>query len=383
MCEFCGNDKDIIFPFELNKCERCEGEPPLVVGGLSAARSSPTPSWKDWKFPVPRRLARVLSQDRREGEGGEEEQEEEKGQKEEEDRDEGGKRKTGSSLSLEMKGEVEEQREEEREECGEEVEGHETDEPQKETIVKLFRSFTPAKLIHAFSTEKKDTDKEMEGEGEAGKEKEDGRIEGTGEKGEEKKKEKRNLLKKLASRGFSRSLSEQRDDKLLSKQGASAHDETTERKGDDKIKVGGGLSTQSSDAKIDETLEGELETAVGNYLDAQGKPELKDETKSHSVKLMKPGKFFGLFTNIRRAEEKVVEHVGKEEEPEEGKGVEEAEVRWRSRKTRKARRVSKGRKRKERGGGGGKAGEEEAETVEGRDELPVLVPSESTQRDSE
>ncbi|XP_062412404.1 run domain Beclin-1-interacting and cysteine-rich domain-containing protein [Sardina pilchardus] len=24
VCEFCGNDKDIIFPFELNKCERCE-----------------------------------------------------------------------------------------------------------------------------------------------------------------------------------------------------------------------------------------------------------------------------------------------------------------------------------------------------------------------
>ncbi|TSK53810.1 Run domain Beclin-1-interacting and cysteine-rich domain-containing protein [Bagarius yarrelli] len=25
-CVFCGNDKDIIFPFELNKCRRCEGE---------------------------------------------------------------------------------------------------------------------------------------------------------------------------------------------------------------------------------------------------------------------------------------------------------------------------------------------------------------------
>uniref|UniRef100_A0A3Q3GJ59 Rubicon Homology domain-containing protein n=1 Tax=Labrus bergylta TaxID=56723 RepID=A0A3Q3GJ59_9LABR len=24
VCEFCGNDKDIIFPFQLNKCQRCE-----------------------------------------------------------------------------------------------------------------------------------------------------------------------------------------------------------------------------------------------------------------------------------------------------------------------------------------------------------------------
>uniref|UniRef100_A0A8C1YFN7 Rubicon Homology domain-containing protein n=1 Tax=Cyprinus carpio TaxID=7962 RepID=A0A8C1YFN7_CYPCA len=27
ICEFCGNDKDIIFPYELIKCLRCEGEP--------------------------------------------------------------------------------------------------------------------------------------------------------------------------------------------------------------------------------------------------------------------------------------------------------------------------------------------------------------------
>lgn len=385
VCEFCGNDKDIIFPFELNKCERCEGEPPLVVGGLSAARSSPTPSWKDWKFPVPRRLARVLSQDRREGEGGEEEEEkkEEAGHEEEEDSDEGGKGKTGSSLSLAKKVEVEEQLEEEREESGEEVEGGpETDEPKKETIAKLFKSFTPAKLMHAFSTEKKDSEKEMEGEGVMEREKEDGRIEGGRKKGAEKEKDKRNLLKKLASRGFSKSLPEQWDDKLMSKQGASAPDEATEREGDDEITVSGGLSEQSSDAKIDDALEGELETIVGKDPDAQGKPELKDETKSRSVKLFKPGKIFGLFTNIRRAEEKVEEVAQsacdvKEEKLEEREA--DAAVNWRSRKTRKARRVSKGRRRKERGGGGGgQVGEEE-----GRNESPVLVPSDFSQRDSE
>lgn len=26
ICEFCQNEEDIIFPFELNKCRTCEGE---------------------------------------------------------------------------------------------------------------------------------------------------------------------------------------------------------------------------------------------------------------------------------------------------------------------------------------------------------------------
>ncbi|KAJ8374255.1 hypothetical protein SKAU_G00048350 [Synaphobranchus kaupii] len=48
VCEFCGNDKDIIFPFELKKCQRCEGELPLLAGG-----TPPSHSWRDWKFPLP------------------------------------------------------------------------------------------------------------------------------------------------------------------------------------------------------------------------------------------------------------------------------------------------------------------------------------------
>lgn len=76
MCEFCGNEKDIIFPFQLHKCQRCEGEHAVLEAGLVGSRSPfPRPSvsltWRDWKISKPRRLSNVLSQDMKEGEGGE------------------------------------------------------------------------------------------------------------------------------------------------------------------------------------------------------------------------------------------------------------------------------------------------------------------------
>lgn len=73
VCEFCGNEKDIIFPFQLSKCQRCEGEPSLLGTGLGGLRApSLTLAWKDLKISKPRRLAKVLFLDRKQGEGGEE-----------------------------------------------------------------------------------------------------------------------------------------------------------------------------------------------------------------------------------------------------------------------------------------------------------------------
>lgn len=76
VCEFCGNEKDIIFPFQLHKCQRCEGEHVPLGAGLAGSRGPlPRPSisltWRDWKIPNARRLSNVLSRDMREGEGGE------------------------------------------------------------------------------------------------------------------------------------------------------------------------------------------------------------------------------------------------------------------------------------------------------------------------
>lgn len=76
MCEFCNNEKDIIFPFQLHKCQRCEGEHALLGPGLVGSRGPlPRPSfpltWRDWLISKPRRLSNVLSRDMREGEGGE------------------------------------------------------------------------------------------------------------------------------------------------------------------------------------------------------------------------------------------------------------------------------------------------------------------------
>ena len=334
-----------------------------MVGGLSVTSSSPTPSWKDWKFLVPGRLARVLSQDRREGEGGEQDDSAE------------GERESGSSLSQEEMGKAEEQQETQ---TGEEVEeGSNSDGPKKQTIVKLLKAFRPGKLIKAFSSEKKDSENKIK----------DVRIEG-GDKSEGKKKEKGNLFKKFKSKGVTRSVS---------KQCVTAPGETIEHEGDGKIEVGG-LSEQSGDVKIDQVLEGELDTA-----DAQDKPQPKDKNRRHSVRSIKPGKISDPFSNVPRAEEKVddvvesADDVIKEKQEEKvddvvgsasdvikEKGAEKAVAagKWRLRSTRKARRRSKDRKGKERRGRGVEKGGG-TDPEESREERSAPVQSVSAETDSE
>ncbi|KAJ8278588.1 hypothetical protein GJAV_G00089220 [Gymnothorax javanicus] len=70
VCEFCGSKRKIVFPLELKKCQHCENELPLVTGGPLSVGTALAHSWKDWRFPLPGRLAKSCSQERRGGEGG-------------------------------------------------------------------------------------------------------------------------------------------------------------------------------------------------------------------------------------------------------------------------------------------------------------------------
>ncbi|XP_042371793.1 run domain Beclin-1-interacting and cysteine-rich domain-containing protein isoform X2 [Plectropomus leopardus] len=183
VCEFCGNDKDIIFPFQLNKCQRCEGEPTLLAAGLGGSRApSPRPSipltWRDWKISDPFRLAKALSKNRQEGEGGEEGLEDIMDQ---------GVR----SGALEERGDIAEER---------------------KGGGGIFHTFTCGKLVKAFSWSKSDDEEqEMTGETDSEREEEikcdeggeeDGNDQHVEEKGKERedghaRREKVNLLKVL------------------------------------------------------------------------------------------------------------------------------------------------------------------------------------------
>lgn len=158
VCEFCGNEKDIIFPFQLNKCQRCEGEPSLLVAGLGGSRAhSRRPSlpliWRDWTISKHRRLARALSQDRREGEGGEED------------------------LELDMNQGVKS--------------GEEKGNTAEETLGKggVFKAFTPGKLVKGSEEEQEitgGTESEREGETKS----DNGEEGGNGQHGEVYSKER-------------------------------------------------------------------------------------------------------------------------------------------------------------------------------------------------
>ncbi len=376
MCEFCGNDKDIIFPFQLNKCQRCEGEPSLLVAGLGGSRApSPRPSfpltWKDWKIPKPRRLARALYQDRREGEGGE-------GGEEDLERDVG----QGAKCGEERGG-----RAEERQERG-----------------AIFQAFTPGKLVKAFSRSKGNEEEQEMMAGTESEREEETKCDKAGEEGgngkqeraksKEKedghaKREKVNLLKVLHIDRLKKSIS--KGDRGDSGSETCSSLESLDEVGQEKKgrwKVSGLLSLAKGFTKRETEDEGETEVkeedSEKRYLEkvtgteeegkasweAEGndeisvkgqteaaetaKPGAENVEKFTLVKLLKPHQLSAVFSRGRSGgeEDRSGESDGKREVDTEEEGQQEptiiTQTNWRGRKTRKARRLTRGRKIRER-----------------------------------
>lgn len=372
MCEFCGNDKDIIFPFQLNKCQRCEGEPSLLVaglGGLIALRPFPL-TWKNWKIPKPRRLARALSKDRREGEGGEEGLEL--------DEDQGFK-----SGMQEKRGDI----------TGERQGRGET-----------YQAFAPGKLVKAFSRSKGNKDnQEMTGgtESERGQEMkcdEVGEERGKGQHGLEyikeiaKSKERENVHARREKVNLLKVLHIDRLKKNISKGDRRGSDSETyssnesldvgqERKG--RWKVSGLASLAKGFSKSEIEVEGKTEVKEEESkeketgFEEEGKAsrqaeeidDISDKSQTEAAEREKSGaenvekrtlmnllKPHQLSAVSSRGKSKAEENRSKESD---GKGEMRTEeegqhepafitrTNWRGRKTRKARRENRGRKIRE------------------------------------
>lgn len=331
MCEFCGNDKDIIFPFQLNKCQRCEGEPSLPVAGLGGSRApSPRPffplTWRDWKISNPRRLAKALSKDRREGEGGEEDLE-----------------KTVNQEVI----------------CGEEM-------------------GDAAEEMQGRGTELKREETNCD------KEKEDG---GREVHGNERGKEKVNLLKVFHIDRLRKRVSKDRSDSETWSSVESLDEVGHERKG--RWRISGLVSLAKGFSRSDIDDEGKEEEE--GFLDKVDKTGMKEESESRKedeqnddisekgqtaetekpdadekftlTKLLKPHRMSGLFSKGKSRAE--WDRHGENDEKREVDTEEEepaviTRTTWRGRKTRKAVRVTKGRKNRE----GTESGEDSAEVDE-------------------
>ncbi|KAM9761996.1 run domain Beclin-1-interacting and cysteine-rich domain-containing protein isoform 2-T2 [Menidia menidia] len=367
VCEFCGNDKDIIFPFQLSKCQRCEGEPP------PRAPSSFAVSWKNWKIPNPRRLAKVLSRDRREGEGGEDHIQ------------------PGADREV-TSGEQKEAREKGAEELKETAEASDGG--------GMFQTSTPGKLATAVPWRKSDEEgKEMAGSVEvvgewewveevegrdsrrASVRTEGDRSEGSGD--ERTRREKGNFLKVLQMDKLKKSILERdrRGSETCSSM-ESLDEAGAVRKGP--RMVPGFVSRVRSLVKKGNREEKELKEETKNEecpkISSEGeegtKPEGKDQTgrdgetttleKFRIRKFLRPHQRPSVFSKGRtKAEEDGGSGEGTDSEGgREQEGRKEsalpARMNWRARKTRNARRVSRGKKMKE-GGQGEEAGGEDTE----------------------
>lgn len=363
VCEFCGNDKDIIFPFQLNKCQRCEGEQLAGLGGLRAPSPRPSNplSWRDWKIPKPRRLATVLSQDRIEGEGGEE------------------------NVELDCKVEGEEESGEGREEAG------------------MIHTSNPKRIAKAFSMDKEHCEEqEVSGDTESEKEEdakcdEEAEEEGNGDHGKEKSKHsamtwharrgKGILLKALHIGRLKKSVSKG-DRRNSNSESTESQDETgQEKKHLWKISRLAGFTRDLSKEQRDEGTEEEervfeevtgthqedrtrIETEDNDEISDSSQPGVTDiasagkEEKFRLAKLLKPSVF-------ARGKSKGEEDRGGvcDEKREKASEEEKPQSNWRARKTRKARRLTRGKKIREdaerqREAKGGASGEVEDEDSE-------------------
>ncbi|XP_036377919.1 run domain Beclin-1-interacting and cysteine-rich domain-containing protein-like isoform X2 [Megalops cyprinoides] len=420
VCEFCGNDKDIIFPYELNKCQRCEGEHPLMARRFSGTRTTPAPSWRDWKFPRARRLARALSQDRREGEGGEAEEEEKQGRVREGEESGEEKEENVQLWKVSHTGQLAKKFSHYR---GGEGEGENSGEESERQ--NFFKVLTDGRLTKLFSWNSGveegggEIEGEQEEEGERSGEEEvelendegsDEKVQGEesgenerrevemsrgqgdeGEKSEEQQstKEKRKLFKALKVGKLTKAFSKDRERHSKGKEGnvIEPEEEVTESvEGSDKeekeklMKVPG-VSRLAKAFSNDQ--EGELEDEEG-----EGKNDVEEEGKvskhgvkgeaSGSLKFWKAPKHISLSKLFPKGRtendeggesvEKEIDGKGKNDEQE---GSEEEKVEltgsrsgWRSRRTRKACRLTKGRRDRERPD---EAGEREEEND--RDEI--------------
>lgn len=369
VCEFCGNDKDIIFPFQLNKCQRCEGEQLAGLGGLRAPSPRPSNplSWRDWKIPKPRRLATVLSQDRIEGEGGEE--------------------------NVELGREVESE-----EEGGEMAEANQGGAGMINTTI-------PKRIAKAFSMDKEHS-KEQEVSGETDSEKEEdancdeeGEEEGNVKHGKEKSKRsamtwhtrrgRGNLLKALHIDRLKKNVS--KGDRRDSESTESQDETGQEKKHLWKIpRLPGftrGLSKEQRDGGTEEE-ERVLEEVTRTQQEDRTRIEMEDDDeisdssqpgetdrasagKEEKFKLAKVLKAHQLPSVFIRGKSKGEEDRGggSDEKREKAPEEEKPQSNWRARKTRKARRLTRGKKiredaEREREAEGGASGEVEDEDSE-------------------
>ncbi|XP_037830033.1 run domain Beclin-1-interacting and cysteine-rich domain-containing protein isoform X2 [Kryptolebias marmoratus] len=356
VCEFCGNDKDIIFPFQLSKCQRCEGEPSTRD---PASRISFPLNWKDWKIPNPRRLAKALQRDRREGEGGEEDvqlgsdQEEETGEEEWRDSDDlrpdrgGGFQTSGRPIAVpgipvneeeqEVAGSSESEREEkmQREEGGEEQ-----DVPNKEKDTRTGNTDEHAKrenvsLLNLLKIDrlKKNVTKQDRRSSRSSDNEICSSRESLNEVGQEGKGLRMVLV--LASRVRRLSQLENKNERETEPKEEGGNEEFIKR----------------SLKKEDGTEEGQK---------AQTEAERERPT---AVALLRPHQLRAVFSRERSSGEKGghgsenKEKSGTKTEEGQADPADAARPNWRSSKTRKARRVSRGRKMREgRGEDGGTRG---------------------------